>query len=84
MEKNKEIVTDQYIEPKNEEIMGSFIQIINDTSLPVPASPKKNKLENKRTDIARHKNIRDLFSRETKQEFTKNKNSHGYDIRTID
>ena len=41
--------------------MGSFIQIINDTSLPVPASPKKNKVENKRTDIARHKNIRDLF-----------------------
>ena len=61
MERNKEIVNDQYIEPKNEEIMGSFIQIINDTSLPVPASPKKNKVENKRTDIARHKNIRDLF-----------------------
>ena len=40
-EKYKEIVTDCFIEPKNEEIMGSFIQAINDALLPVPASPQK-------------------------------------------
>ena len=41
IEKYKEIVTDRFIEPKNEEIMGSFIQVINDAPLPVPASPQK-------------------------------------------
>ena len=77
MEKYKDIVTDRYIEPKNEEIMGSFIQAIND-------APKKNKVEKKKTDNARHKDIRDFFSRETRQERTKKKNSHGHNIITID
>ena len=61
MEKYKDIVTDRHIEPKNEEIIGSIIQGINDAPLPVPASPKKKKTEN-----ARHKDIRDFFSRETR------------------
>ena len=84
MEKYKDIVTDRYIEPKNEEIMGSFIQAINDAPLLVPASPKKKKVEKKKTDNARHKDIRDFFSQETRQERTKKKNSHGHNIITID
>ena len=84
MEKYKDIVTDRYIEPKNEEIMGSFIQAKNDALHPVPTSPKKKKLEKKKTDNARHKDIRDFFSRETRQERAKKKNSHGHNIITID
>ena len=61
VEKYKDIVTDRYIEPKKEEIMGSIIQGINDAPLPVPASPKK-----KKTDNARHKDMQDFFSRETR------------------
>ena len=83
MEKYKDIVTDRYIEPKNEEIMGSFIQAINDAPLPVPASPKKKKVEKKKTDNARHKDIRDFFSQETRQERTKKKKSHGHHMITI-
>ena len=84
MEKYKDIVTDCYIEPKNEEIMGSFIQAINDAPLPVPAFTKKKKVEKKKTDNARHKDIRDFFSQETRQERTKKKNSHDHNIITID
>ena len=84
MEKYKDIVTDRYIESKNEEIMGSFIQAKSNALLPVPASPKKKKLENKKTDNARHKDIRDFFSRETRQERAKKKNSNGHNIITID
>ena len=84
MEKCKDIVTDYYIEPENEEIMGSFIQAINDALFPVPASPKKKKVEKKKTDNARHKDIRDFFSWETKQERTKKKNAHGHNIIIID
>ena len=61
MQKYKDIVTDCYIEPKNEKIMGSFIQAINDTPLPVPASPKKKKVKKKKTGNARHKDIRDFL-----------------------
>ena len=84
MEKYKDIVTDHYIEPKSEEIMGSFIQAINDAPHPVAASPKKKKVEKKKTDNARHKDIRDFFSRETRQERTKKKNSRGHNIINID
>ena len=63
--------------------MGSFIQAINDAPLPVPASSKKKKVEKKKTDNARQKDTRDFFSRETTQERTKKKNSHGHNI-TID
>ena len=45
MEKYKDIVAERYIESKNEEIMGSIIQAINDAPLPVPASPKEKKVE---------------------------------------
>ena len=83
-EKCKDIVTDGYIEPKNEEIMESFIQATNDTPLPVPASPKKKKVEKNKTDNARHKDIRDFFSWATRQERTKKKNPHGHYIITID
>ena len=83
MEKYEDLVTDRYIEPKNEEIMGSFIQAINDVPLPVPGSSKKKKVEKKKTDNARQKDTRDFFSRETTQERTKKKNSHGHNI-TID
>ena len=62
--------------------MGSFIQAINDVPLPVPASSKKKKVEKKKTDNARQKNTRDFFSRETTQERTKKKNSHGHNITT--
>ena len=65
-EKCKDIVTDGYIEPKNEEIMDSFIQATNDTPLPVPASPKKKKVEKNKTDNAKHKDIRGFFTRETR------------------
>ena len=82
--KYKNIVTGRYIEPKNEEIMGSFIQAINDAPLPVPAFTKKKKVEKKKTDNARHKDIRDFFSQETRQERTKKKNSHDHNIITID
>ena len=81
--KYKNIVTGRYIEPKNEEIMGSFIQAINDVPLAVPGSSKKKKVEKKKTDNARQKDTRDFFSRETTQERTKNKNSHGHNV-TID
>ena len=84
IEKYKDIVTDRYIEPKNEEIMGSFIQAINDAPLPVSASPKKKKVVKKKTGNARYKNIRDFFSQETRQERTKKKNYHGHNIITID
>ena len=43
MEKYKDIVTDRYIEPKNEEIMGSFIQAINDAPLQYQLLPKRRK-----------------------------------------
>ena len=66
MEKYKVTVTDRYIEPKNEEIMGSIIQAINDAPLPVPASPNKKKVEKKKTGNARHKDMQDFFSRETR------------------
>ena len=66
VEKYKDIVTDRYIEPKKEEIMGSIIQAINDAPLPVPASPNKKKVEKKKTDNARHKDMQDFFSRETR------------------
>ena len=66
MEKYKDIVTDRHIEPKNEEIIGSIIQGINDAPLPVPASPNKKKVEKKKTDNARHKDMQDFFSRETR------------------
>ena len=46
--------------------MGSIIQAINDAPLPVPASPKKKKVEKKQTDNARHNDIRDFFSQETR------------------
>ena len=84
MEKYKDIVTDYYIEPKSEETMGSFIQATNDAPLLVPASRKKKKLEKKKTDNAKCKDIRGFFSRETKQERTKKKNSHGHNIMTMD
>ena len=83
IEKYKDIITDRYIEPKNEEIMGS-IQAINDAPLPVSASPKKKKVEKKKTDNARYKIIQDFFSQETRQERTKKKNYHGHNIITID
>ena len=73
MEKYKVTVTDRYIEPKNEEIMGSIFQAINDAPLPVPASPKKKKVEKNKTDNARHKDTRDFFSRETRSERIKKK-----------
>ena len=84
MVKYEDLVTDCYIEAKNEEIMGSFIQAINDAPLPVPASTKKKKVEKKKTDNARHKDIRDFFSREIRLERAKKKNSHGHNIITID
>ena len=84
MEKYKGIVTDRYMEPKSEETMGSFIQAINDAPLSVPASPKKKKVEKKKTDNARHKDMQDFFSPETRQERTKKKISHGHNIITID
>ena len=84
MEKYKDIVTDYYIEPKSEETMGSFIQATNDAPLLVPASPKKKKLEKEKTDDAKCKDIRGFFSRETKQERTKKKNSHVHNIMTMD
>ena len=61
MEKYKDIVTDCYIEPKNEKIMGSFIQAINDAPLPVLASLKKKKVKKKKTGNGRHKAIRDFL-----------------------
>ena len=67
--------------------MGSFIQAINDVPLPVSASPKKKKIEKKKTDNARHKDIRNFFSRETRQERIKKKKkkkSHGHNIIAID
>ena len=41
------------IEPESEEIMGSFIQAVNDAPLPAPTSPKKKKVEKKKSDNAR-------------------------------
>ena len=72
------------VKEKNEEIMGSFIQATKHAPLPVPASPIKKKAEKKKIENARHKDIRDFFSRETRQERTKKKNSHGHNIITID
>ena len=83
-QKIQRLVTDRYIEPKNEETIGSFIQAINDAPLSVPASPKKKKVKKKKTDNARHKDIQDFFSWETRHERTKKKDSHGHNIITID
>ena len=44
--------------------------------------PKKRKVVKKKTDNARHKDIRDFFSWETRQERTKKKNSHARSIIT--
>ena len=63
--------------------MGSFILALNDAPLPVPASPKKRKVGKKRTENARCKDMREVFSRETRQERNKKKNSHDHDIITI-
>ena len=41
----KYIVADHYIEPKYKEIMGPFVQAINDAPLPIPASPKQSRKE---------------------------------------
>ena len=71
MGKCNNILTDRYIEPKNEEIIRSFIQAINYAPLPVPASPRKKKVEKKKNGNVRHKYIRDIFSRETRQQRTR-------------
>ena len=86
IEKYKDIATDHYMEPKNEEIMDSFIQAINDAPLPASASPKKKKVGKKKTDNSRHKDIQNFFSqgKEIRQERTEKKNYHGDNIITID
>ena len=63
--------------------MDSFIQAINVAPLSVD-SPKKKKVEKKKTDNAKHIDVQDVLSRETRQERTKKKNSHSHNIITID
>ena len=67
MEKYKQLVQHLYIEPKNEETLGSFLQA-NETIDSVEAQPvsKKAKVKRKQTDktVNRQKDIRDLFKKQ--------------------
>ena len=43
MERYKELVKNLYTESKNEEILGSFLQLTDNVPLPAPPVPKKKK-----------------------------------------
>jgi len=59
MERYKELVQSLYTEPKNEEILGSFLQMTENVSLPTPPVPKKKKICKKPTPQL--KDIRGFF-----------------------
>ena len=87
MEKYKEIVTNLYIEPKNEEVLGSFRRPRNDVPFSTPTSPKKKKVEKKETYVMT-RDIRDFFGqgrrKEKHQRVTKKDNSNNVKVITID
>ena len=67
MEKYKQLVQQLYIEPKNEEILGSFLQA-NETidGVETQPVPKKAKVKRKQTDktVNRQKDIRHFFKKQ--------------------
>ena len=87
MEKYKELVTNLYIEPKNEEVLGSFLRPRNDVPLTTPTSPKKKKVEKKKTYVMT-RDIRDFFGQgrrsQKHQRVTKKDNSNNVKVITID
>ena len=81
------IVTHLYIEPKNEEVLGSFLRPRNDVPLSTPMSPKKKKVEKKKTYVM-IRDIRNFFGqgrrRQEHQQVTKKDNSNNVKVITID
>ena len=67
IEKYKQLVQQFYIEPKNEEILGSFLKV-NETIDGVEAQPvsRKAKVKRKQTDkvVNRQKDIRHYFKKQ--------------------
>ena len=81
------IVTNLYIEPKNEEVLGSFLRPRNDVPLSTPMFPKKKKVEKKKTYMM-IRDIRDFYGqgrrRQEHQQVTKKDNSNNVKVITID
>ena len=83
MERYKELVTTLYTEPKNEEILGSFLQKADDVPLPAPHVPKKKKVNKKVCD--QQKDIRSFFGNAAGENVSKVPSSNAKDkVITID
>ena len=50
MERFKQLVQEKYVEPKNEEILGSFLHIeaVKEGTVPVPKKKKKENYDDKK------------------------------------
>ena len=64
IERYKKIVTKLYIEPNNEEILGSFLQPRNDVPHSVPNSSVKKKVSKEKANVQ----LRDIFGQEIRQD----------------
>ena len=60
MEQFKQLVQEKYVEPKNEEILGSFLHIkaVKEVTVPVPKKKKKKAMTTQNI----HKDIRNFFT----------------------
>ena len=65
MDRYREIVTRLYCEPKNEVVIGSFLERADvvETSIAVPPKKKQKKTQIKEKPAPRCKDIRTLFNR---------------------
>lgn len=65
MKRYKEIVTNLYIEPKNEKSLGSLLQPRTDVPFSVPTSSKKKTVDKKEANVRLRD---DFFSHEVRQD----------------